>query len=85
MCRSFLILLLALGVSCYANHVAHAQAYPPSYGAQPPPASSYSSPPAQGGSGRSASTAENCGTPDDPKPCPPLPRHPLPYYPANRQ
>ena len=28
---------------------------------------------------------ENCGTPDEPKTCPPLPRHPLPYYPANRQ
>ncbi len=28
---------------------------------------------------------ENCGTPDTPKSCPPLPRHPLPYYPANKQ
>jgi len=28
---------------------------------------------------------ENCGTPDEPKSCPPLPRHPLPYYPANKQ
>ena len=27
----------------------------------------------------------NCGTPDDPKPCPPMPRHPLPYYPSNKQ
>jgi hypothetical protein len=27
---------------------------------------------------------ENCGTPDEPKACPPLPRHPLPYYPDNR-
>jgi len=25
---------------------------------------------------------ENCGTPDEPKGCPPLPRHPLPYYPG---
>jgi hypothetical protein len=24
---------------------------------------------------------ENCGTPYEPKACPPLPRHPLPYYP----
>jgi hypothetical protein len=31
------------------------------------------------------SGAENCGTPDEPKACPPLPRHPLPYYPANKQ
>jgi len=28
---------------------------------------------------------ENCGTPDEPKACPPLPRHPLNYYPPNRQ
>ena len=28
---------------------------------------------------------ENCGTPDEPKACPPLPRHPLPYYPPNKQ
>jgi hypothetical protein len=26
----------------------------------------------------------NCGTPDEPKPCPPMPRHPLKYFPANR-
>jgi hypothetical protein len=32
-----------------------------------------------------AGGGENCGTPDDFKPCPPLPRHPLPNYPANRQ
>jgi hypothetical protein len=29
--------------------------------------------------------AENCGTPDEFRPCPPLPRHPLPYFPANRR
>lgn len=27
----------------------------------------------------------NCGTPDEPKPCPPMPRHPLPFYPADRE
>ena len=27
---------------------------------------------------------ENCGTPDDPKACPPMPRRPLPYYPGDR-
>jgi hypothetical protein len=26
----------------------------------------------------------NCGTPDEPRPCPPMPRHPLPYFPENR-
>jgi hypothetical protein len=37
--------------------------------------------------GRMASQGggENCGTPDEPKACPPLPRHPLPYYPPNKQ
>ena len=27
----------------------------------------------------------NCGTPDAPAKCPPLPRHPLKTYPANRK
>jgi hypothetical protein len=34
--------------------------------------------------GRPYRGAENCGTPDDPRACPPAPRRPLPYYPANR-
>jgi hypothetical protein len=29
--------------------------------------------------------SENCGTPDEPKACPPLPRRALPTYPTNRQ
>ena len=29
-------------------------------------------------------TGENCGTPDEWRACPPLPRHALPYYPANK-
>lgn len=28
--------------------------------------------------------AENCGTPDYPRACPRMPRHPLPYYPDDR-
>ena len=31
-----------------------------------------------------ATTGENCGTPDEFKPCPPLPRVPLATYPANK-
>ncbi len=31
------------------------------------------------------SQGENCGTPDEPKPCPPMPRRPLRQYPANKQ
>ena len=34
--------------------------------------------------GRPAYGGENCGTPYEPKSCPPLPRHPLPYYPGDR-
>jgi hypothetical protein len=34
--------------------------------------------------GRPYYGGENCGTPDEPKGCPPLPRHPLPYYPGDR-
>jgi hypothetical protein len=26
----------------------------------------------------------NCGTPDEPKACPPIPRHALNYYPQNK-
>ena len=37
-----------------------------------------------GYSGRPYYGGENCGTPDEPKGCPPLPRHPLPYYPGDR-
>ena len=28
--------------------------------------------------------SENCGTPDEPKGCPPMPRVPLNYYPGDR-
>jgi hypothetical protein len=45
---------------------------------QPPPGASSSAMAGNNGT-------ENCGTPDAFKACPPLPRHPLPYYPANKQ
>ena len=32
-----------------------------------------------------AQSGENCGTPDEFKACPPLPRHPLQNYPANKK
>jgi hypothetical protein len=28
---------------------------------------------------------DNCGTPDERRPCPPMPRNPLPYFPENRR
>ncbi len=53
--------------------------------------------PGQGGEAQAAAPMEpvgmpsnqqpdpnNCGTPDEPKTCPPLPRHALNYYPTNR-
>ena len=44
---------------------------------------------AYGGSQASMHTAQpdpaNCGTPDEPKSCPPMPRRPLNYYPDNRR
>lgn len=75
--RPLLLLpLLSLGVVDLPT--AQAQPYPPpGYAPPPPPPRPYARQPATNG--------ENCGTPDEPKPCPPLPRNPLPYYPANRQ
>lgn len=80
----------------YGYPAGYAQGYP--YPPGPPPPSPYGGPPGYRGgppppyapgpgpyaSGR-AGTGENCGTPDQFKPCPPLPRVPLPYYPANKQ
>ena len=80
-----------------AAPAAVAQNYPPSQTYSPPPASDTdngASGPAMRGQSQSGSShsgvptaqnsQENCGTPDEFKACPPLPRHPLPYYPANR-
>lgn len=53
--------------------------YPPG----PPPPPVYQSRPGPYAGGP-AYSPENCGTPDEPKPCPPMPRVPLPYYPPNR-
>ena len=70
--------LLAAGATSWSSH---AQPYPGYYPPpQPPP---YAGRPVPYGGGPGPG-AENCGTPDQWKPCPPLPRVPLPYYPANR-
>lgn len=84
-----LSLSLVLIASCFVSNGAHAQGYgpPPGYYAPgqplPPPPPPYAGRPGPYGGGP-AYSAENCGTPDEPKPCPPMPRVPLPYYPANR-
>ena len=80
-----------------AAPAALAQNYPLSQTYSAPPASDTdtgASGPAMRGQSQSGSShsgvptaqnsQENCGTPDEFKACPPLPRHPLPYYPANR-
>ena len=39
---------------------------------------------ASGGSAASSAARENCGTPDEFRPCPPMPRVPLREFPGNR-
>ena len=67
-----------------------AQSYPPGHTAGPGPtdgSNHYATGPAT--PSRSAMNSqpdpENCGTPDEPKACPPMPRRPLRTYPENRQ
>ena len=74
--------LLALAPATFA------QTYPPGSTAGPGPVggTGYPSrpPPPQSAVGGQPDQ-ENCGTPDQPKPCPPLPRKALQTYPANRE
>ena len=72
--RTTLLLSLSLLASAYAGQQA-AVAQP--YQRPPPPPPPYA--------GNQATSPENCGTPDEPKPCPPMPRVPLQSYPGNRQ
>ena len=99
--RLLLFLPLLLLAGCYPYYPyygygypgPYAQSYPPGYYANRPPPPGYGGPPPQYRSGPpsgpppngQAYNTENCGTPDQPKACPPMPRVPLPYYPANRQ
>lgn len=87
--RYFLLLLtFALAGCAYSYPVGYGYGYnypgpPPGYGpvyGQTPPAYAYN----ETGYPAQASNTENCGTPFEFRACPPLPRHPLPYYPANR-
>jgi hypothetical protein len=83
-----LVASVALFAGCYAAGV-HAQPYgnPPGYhpaSPPPPPPPAYAAPPGTPYPAGRAPGGENCGTPDEPKPCPAMPRVPLQYYPANR-
>ena len=87
-----LLLPFALAGCAYSYPIGYGYGYPgpapayaPSYGygrLNPSinPAYAYNGPEYTG----VPNSTENCGTPFDFKACPPLPRHPLPYYPANR-
>jgi hypothetical protein len=85
-------LLLLASVCVLANCLPYAPALaqygnPPGYypaNPPPPPPPPYGGQPGQYPPGP-AYSAENCGTPYEPKPCPPMPRVPLQYYPANRR
>jgi hypothetical protein len=71
--------LIALAPVAYAQNMPGGGTSPgPGYTRSPPPpvASNWTVRPPD---------PQNCGTPDEPRPCPPMPRHPLPYFPNNRQ
>lgn len=89
-----LLLCLPLAWLAQSHDAANAQYYPYSpgyypppgyYRPPPPPPPSYYPPAAYAqpyyNAPPPAYSGENCGTPDQFKPCPPLPRNPLPYYP----
>jgi hypothetical protein len=75
----YLVLLLPLAAAGCASY--YYPGYAGDYGGYPVYASGYGY---ETGYYSQPGSGENCGTPDVWKPCPPLPRHPLPYYPANR-
>jgi len=92
LCLSF-VAIPCLRPQAFAQYYGYPPGYyppyppPPPYGYRPPyyppsPPPYVGHPPPYGGN--PAYSQENCGTPDQPKPCPPMPRVPLPYYPANR-
>ena len=82
--------LLATALAVLAAPVALAQTYPPERttgpgqvagtGYAPTDTMSSSQRPMTG-----RPDPDNCGTPDEPKACPPMPRRPLQTYPENRQ
>jgi hypothetical protein len=73
------LLSLCLLATAFITSAGAQPYYPPGY--YPPPPRAYYARPRYPGP---AYSPENCGTPDHFKPCPPLPRVPLPYYPGDR-
>jgi hypothetical protein len=85
--RSIILATVLVGLA----PVSFAQSYPPGSTASPGPTSGTSyypggpTTPSSRTAMNSQPDSENCGTPDEPKACPPMPRRPLQTYPANRQ
>jgi len=78
--KYLLLLLPVIAVGCSDGYnQRYAGDY---YGRGPAYASGYGGQGYYAGSGYNG--GENCGTPDEPKACPPMPRRPLPYYPGDR-
>ena len=83
--RRLVLLLSPISLLACCSAYAQGSAQPPAPpSAQPPP------PAYQGGTATASGWVtrpldpENCGTPDEHRPCPPMPRHPLKHFPANR-
>ncbi len=79
--RYFFLLLPLIAAGCAGGYN---QGYAGDYGRYPAYASGYGYGYNDSNYTRQYVSGENCGTPDEPKGCPPLPRHPLPYYPGDR-
>ena len=80
--------ILAIALVALAP-AALAQTYPPGGAANPGPTAGTGYYPSEPSTpSRSAMNSQpdpqNCGTPDEPKACPPMPRRPLRTYPENR-
>ncbi len=78
--RSIMLLTAFVAISplTYAQSIPGSSPTPGarSAGAPPPPVSNWTVRPPD---------PDNCGTPDQPSPCPPMPRHPLASFPEHRQ
>jgi hypothetical protein len=72
------VILVATLAALTAVPLAYAQTQAP---VTAPPASSMAAP----ATPMAAPDPNNCGTPDQPKPCPPMPRHAMKHYHANKK
>ena len=78
--RFAVVLLLWPTLAVAQSATPPAEVVPP----PPPPETQYQADQWVGLPSNQTPDRANCGTPFEPKPCPPLPRHPLAAYPTNR-